>query len=83
MQAVGDQLTFQTEKVQLLDEMQRRQESYMRREDRLMAKVKELEEEIHQLKTAQGLLCHDAKKEYVTSSPYPHSAEPILQSSHH
>eukprot|EP00892_Ulva_mutabilis_P005387 jgi/Ulvmu1/321/UM001_0325.1 len=63
IQAIGNERAFQTEKVQLLDEMHRRQESYMRREDKLRARVEELEGQVDQLKTAQGVGCHDAKKE--------------------
>lgn len=64
-QGTPTQVSFQTEKVELLDEMHRRQESYMRREDKLRSRVEELEAQVSQLKKAEGTSCHDAQKECV------------------
>lgn len=79
MQEIGNQRTVQAEKVQLLDEMHRRQESYMRREDKLRTRVEELQAELDQLKTARGVSCHDANKEYVTPSWHSHAAQRPVQ----
>lgn len=65
IQGTGTELAFQAEKAKLLDEMHRRQESYMRREDKLRCRVEELEAEVSQLKAAHGITSHAAQKECV------------------